>query len=79
MASRIIVGLCVLFAAAPAQAAIYNYGCLGRLGDEQIIFIRDALYIVRGGSHTGKPVKFSVDHFGDAVAAAKASKDLEAT
>ena len=75
MTVRIILGLCVLFAASQARAAIYNYGCLGRLGDQQIIFDRDALYILHGG----KPLKFSVDHFDDAVAAAKASKGLEAT
>jgi hypothetical protein len=62
-----------------AQAAIYNYGCLGRLGDRQIIFDRDALYIVGAGGHASKPLKFSVDNFGDAIAAAKASKDLDAT
>jgi hypothetical protein len=79
MLIRIIAGLCALFAAAPAQAAIYNYGCLGRLGDEQVIFDRDALCILRGGAHAGRPLKFSVEYFGDTVAAAKASKDLEAT
>jgi hypothetical protein len=79
MTIRIIVSLCVLFAASQARAAIYNYGCMGRLSDQQFIFDRDALYILRGGAHGGKPLKFSVDHFDDAVAAAKASKDLEAT
>lgn len=63
----------------PAQAAIYKYGCLGRLGDQQIIFDGDALYIVKTGGHAGKPLKFSVDNFGDVIAAAKASKELDAT
>jgi hypothetical protein len=79
---HLFILLCVAFTASmplSAQAAILNYGCLGRLGNQQIIFDRDALYVVGTASHAGKPLKFSVDKFGDAVAAAKASKDLEST
>jgi len=77
----IILLFVALIASMPssAQAAIYKYGCLGRFGDRQIIFDGDALYIVKTGGHAGKPLKFSVDNFSDAIAAAKASKDLEVT
>ena len=78
---RRFILLFVAFAASmpSAQAAIYKYGCLGRLGDQQIIFDSDALYIVKTVGHVSKPLKFSVDNFGDAADAAKASKDLDAT
>jgi len=78
---RRLILLSVAFAASmpwSAQAAIYKYGCLGRLGDQQIIFDDTALYIVKTGGHGSKPRKFSVDNFSGAIAAAKASKDLDA-
>jgi hypothetical protein len=73
MRARIIL-LATALAATPlsAQAAILNYGCQGQLGEQQVFFDREALFVVRGT----KLPKFSADKFGDAIAAAKESKDL---
>jgi hypothetical protein len=78
---RFILLFVALIASMPsfAEAAIYKYGCLGSLGDQQIILDGDALYILKAGVRASKPLKFSVENFGDAIAAAKTSKDLDET
>jgi hypothetical protein len=47
MLARIVIGLSVLFTAASgASAAVWQWGCQGQLGDQQIIFNRESMVIV---------------------------------
>jgi len=64
----------LLAASGSASAAILSFGCLGQLGDQQILFNRDGLYVVNGKAPAGKPKPFTVDTVGDAISALKQGK-----
>jgi hypothetical protein len=58
-----------------ASAAILSFGCLGRLGDQRIVFNRDGLLVVNAKTPAGKPTTFTADTVGDAISAIKQGKD----
>ena len=61
----------MMFAACNASAAVWQWGCMGRLGDDQIVFNRDRLLVIAGRAAVG-----NLDDFvrrGDFAAAPKRS------
>ncbi|MGI8526143.1 MAG: hypothetical protein ACR2K5_08180 [Pseudolabrys sp.] len=79
MRGRFIVSFCLALIACPAHAAIWSWGCQGQLGDRQIVFDRDALYVLKAGTVKKVPAKFTPASLDDAVAAAKQDKEPIAT
>jgi hypothetical protein len=69
-----------------AHAGIWAWGCQGELPGQQLLFNRDALYVVDSKTQVGKtPVgkapavkakKFSADALNDAIVAAKKSENF---
>lgn len=62
MTMRIIVGLCALLAATNgASAAIWQWGCQGQLGDQQVIYNRDSMVVVDSKVKMGDIRKLRMD------------------
>jgi hypothetical protein len=48
------VALATIFAAGDASAGVWRWGCMGRLGEEQILFTRFHLIVVPSKPPRGK-------------------------
>jgi hypothetical protein len=73
--------LTLLWAAAlmtDASAAIWTWGCQGQLGNQQVIFTRDELYVV-DAKPAGKPKPFTVESVEEGIVSLKPSKDKDST
>jgi hypothetical protein len=65
----------LLAASGSASAAILSFGCMGKLGNQMIVFNRDGLYIADAKMLAGKRKKFTADTVDDAISALKNAKE----
>lgn len=68
----------LLIQGSPASAGVWNWGCQGRLGDQQIVFDYSGLYITESkapdAARSPKPPVVTADTIGNAIRALKEEK-----
>lgn len=67
--------LAALVASGSASAAILQYGCLGYLDGQLVVFNRDGLYLADAKTPAGKARRFTADTVDDTIKAIKQTKD----